>query len=1843
MKHPAPAMVSNRSKAGFASLLVFGLVLATPALPAGATMSQAAAEQTAANLSVGTLEVENRTDPLGIDVPAPRFSWITSTDARDVSQISYRIRVAASEAELEAGDVWDSGVVESAASVGVEFGGEALEPAKTYWWRVDVVTDAGSASATATFATGLFDEADWAGSAWIGNARPDASDILDLTGASWIWTPETGAPYAPAEDRAFRYTLTAPEGKTAASADIVLTADDSYQLWVDGRLLGETAGAENEWQGSKAYTVALDGDAVIAVRTTNGPNSPAGLIAKVRVIYTDGTTATITTDATWKASKQVPAGFEQPGFDDSAWAPAAVHAVYGTGPWGSGVRPATGVVAPAPLMRKEFELDQAVASAKIYVAAGGYANVSLNGAPINDEILSPGFTDYDDRAQYTVTDVTSQLRAGGNAVGIELGRGFYGMTNPNVWNWQSAPFHDDPVGRALLRVQYEDGSTEDVVTDDSWTIHDGPTLLDDLYGGETYDARNVQPGFDAVGFDDGGWMPASEVAGPGGDLVNQQQQPIRVTEELPATEVVEVATGVWRVMFPRVIAGNVRITAQGPAGTTIRAQYGEKLYADGRVNFSNNGGFANGFQTDRFVLAGTGADESWAGRFSYKGFQYIEVTGWPGGATPPASAFTAEVLHTDAPETGSFESADPIMNATHRAVVDTLKNNLHGIPTDTPMFEKNGWTGDAAVGAEMFLLNLDSQNLLEKWIDDISDSRDANGAPLVIAPSSDQWGQWGVATPWHSAYILVPRALHQYGGNTQVLAKHYDGMAAYVDLEFGRSPGGVVPENRLGDWVSPEASPAGGNAPEDTRVSGTAYLYAMLTAMSETATLLGRDDDAARFDEQAAVVKAGFNRTFLDAEAGYYRGSGDNGYRQTHNALALAFDLAPDAETAQRVADSIAADVTARGDKLNTGTLGTKYLLPVLTEYGHADLAYRVAVQTGYPSWGYMIENGATSMWEHWSLEARSRGHYFLGTVDDWFFHDVAGIQPSETTGYRDITIAPAVTDQLEWAKATTQTPYGAVSSDWSRTGGALRLGVNVPVGSTATVRVPADSRWAVTEGGASLADVDGIREVSDEDGVVVVTIGSGAYEFVTSPETEAVGGIIDRIDTLSSAIDDAREAGAISEAEQGAGQAIVADIRASIENALGVVRDEAPESTSGAEALAGALDEVDRLDDWVDGLADASARPGLGEANAALRDAVEQAVSTVLGVSVSLAVSAPSFAPDEPGRITATVGNSGPATLTGVTGMIDGLGDGWRTSATPVSFSDVGPDAAASADLDFTPPATQKPGTVDASVIVQYRFSGRTIALRGDAEVTIVSALRWVSVTAEPAQVEPGGTTEVVAVVRNTGGQPVTGRVEVAAPQGWQQPLPSAAVTIPAGGEATVRVPVTAPLGLQATTIAVELTASFVVAGSPHVTSAVPVTIVLAGVENAYDHIDLGVAADEQAHGLTASSSSGTSVEAGLTRRYAGHLTDFSYFEFDLDVEEGKAFVLRSTETYDRAQTKKYKVYVNGELVTTRTHAHTGGAGTVTWETVVDASFATSGTVRVRFENLDDHAFFDPSIADVWSLPLPVDARAPIVVATLDPAAAAAGWVTTTPVSITLAAQDDRVGSVTVTYSVDGKAWRTYSGAIKIARDGEHVVSYRAQDAAGNLSEVQELTVRIDTKAPKTKATPGATFTGRPPVSYGPGTVNLQAQDGGSGVAATDYRVNGGAWTTGDVVTIDTVGAFTIDYRSRDVAGNVEQVRSFSGEIKPADTVKPTVTVKSGSSFTVGSNGVYSLVSFKLFDQYKIDRVTINGTVKDLTDNEWSDVNFVKPGTFGAVKGRNTLVVYDVAGNTTTVKFTLK
>ncbi|MFC7403716.1 family 78 glycoside hydrolase catalytic domain [Georgenia alba] len=705
---------------------------------------------------------------------------------------------------------------------------------------------------------------------------------------------------------------------------------------------------------------------------------------------------------------------------------------------------------PAPLLRHEFDLDVEPAEALLVVAAGGYARVEVDGRPAGAQHLSPGFTDYDVTVQYTVEDVTHLLARGRHSIGAELGREFFGMLGRNTWEWERAAWHDEPCLRLLLLVRDAAGRRHAVVSGPSWRATGGPTRWDDLYAGEDHDARAAADGWSLPGFDDSGWSPARQVRGPRGRLVHQRQQPVGVVEELAPERVHALGPGAWTLSFPRVVAGWAAVEADEVApGRTIELRFGEKLRADGSVDNEDHQGFLDGrFQTDR--VTGAGGPLRWERRFGYHGFQHVEVRA---AALPRV---TARVARTLAPRTGAFACADPLLNRLHENAVATLENNLHHLPTDTPMYEKNGWTGDGLLGAEMMLLNLDVHELLAKWAGDIAASRHGEGAPAVIAPCGGWTLDWSPAPVWHAALLLVPWEVYRQRGDRRVLEEVWPDARDYLRFEVARWPDEVA-DSTLTDYLSPETSVRGGNGPEDTRIAATAMVARMCEVAARIARVLGDDD--AEWEAAASRFRSAFVTEFYDADTAAVRSTADEGlgYRQTPAVLALAFDLLPASER-RRVADRLAADVRERDHHLSTGALGTKHLLPVLTRFGHADVAWTVATRTTFPSWGFWVAQGATTMWEHWRPESRSRNHYFMGTVEDWLYSGVVGLEPL-SPGWRRARVAPAVTDHLAWASGHVTTPQGRLAVHWRHEDGSLRIDVDVPVGTEAVVDLPGLTR----------------------------------------------------------------------------------------------------------------------------------------------------------------------------------------------------------------------------------------------------------------------------------------------------------------------------------------------------------------------------------------------------------------------------------------------------------------------------------------------------------------------------------------------------------------------------------------------------------------------------------------------------------------------------------------------------------------------------------------------------------------------------------------------------------------
>jgi len=737
----------------------------------------------------------------------------------------------------------------------------------------------------------------------------------------------------------------------------------------------------------------------------------------------------------------------------------------------------------APILRKEFEISQPVRRAMLYVCGLGYYELHLSGAKVGDHVLDPPVTKYDKRVLYVTYDVTSQLAQGRNAIGIILGNGWYDTTVSDAWDFDKAPWRARPQVRLQLNLEFADGSRRQVVTDSSWKMATGPWLFDQTRVGEIYDARKEIPGWTIAGFDDSRWQPAIVREPPAGRLAASNVEPIRVIQTIRPVKISQPKPGIYLFDLGQNIAGWPRLTVSGPAGATVSMRCGEVLAPDGTLDNSAIQSLVHSpdFQCDRFTLSGNGV-EVWAPRFTYHGFQYVEVQGLP---TPPgADTIVGEVVHSAFEPAGEFECSDPLLNRIETASKWSYLNNFVGIPTDCPQREKNGWTGDAQLAVAMGLEHFKGEASYTQWIDTFQDCMRADGKLPCIAPTSG-WGYDVLDGPaWESAYLLIPWEMYRQSGDRRILTSHYDGFKKWIDF-YTRLAKDHIVSYGLGDW-----EPVKTKTP--AAITSTAYYYRDLLIVAETAELLGRGHEADHYRDLAQQVRQSFNSTFFDPKTGNY---GDGS--QTALACALYQGLAPD-DQRPRVVENLVQAVHRAADHLDTGILGAKYILRALSDNGRGDIAWKLATQRTRPSWGNWIERGATTLWEDWDGKS-SRNHVMFGDISAWFIEYLAGISPDDSApGYKKIVIHPLLLGDLKSASATRQCMYGTIHCDWTRAGRGLSMNVTIPANTSATVYIPARDPAAVKEAMGPLADSDGIKVIRFESHAVVIQLESGDYRFTS-------------------------------------------------------------------------------------------------------------------------------------------------------------------------------------------------------------------------------------------------------------------------------------------------------------------------------------------------------------------------------------------------------------------------------------------------------------------------------------------------------------------------------------------------------------------------------------------------------------------------------------------------------------------------------------------------------------------------------------------------------------------------
>ncbi|EOD64863.1 family 78 glycoside hydrolase catalytic domain [Amycolatopsis vancoresmycina] len=965
-------------------------------------------------------------NPLGVDPAQPRFGWKLTSPAAGQRQSAYQLVVSAGGK-----DVWDSGRVASAQQADVPYGGPALASLTAYTWRVRVWDSQGRASdwsPVQRFETAVR-AAEWTG-AFLGRAAAGP----DLAGASWIWYPE-GDPAGgvPPSTRFFRRTLDL--AAVPAKATLVVTGDDTATVWVNGTRVSDSPRVTDSWKTAAVVEVGsllTAGSNTIAISTENTTQSPAGTIAKLTVQGGP----TVVTDGTWKASQSGPDGWQQRTFDDSSWPAARALTAYGTGPWGANVA----VSAPAPLLRKSFTITKPVASARLLTTALGLQETHLNGVKVGSEVLAPGWTDYTKRLQYRVSDVTGQLRTGENVLGALVGNGWY---SGSIGIAGSQKYGTEPWYSAQLRLTFTDGTSTTIASDGTWKAGDGPIRADDLYQGETYDAR-LATGWDRPGFDDRGWAAPRLRTGGVPNLVSQVDNGVTVQQEFKPVAWTQPKPGVWVADLGQNFSGWNRLSVTGPAGTTVTMRHAEVLNPDGTIYTTN---LRAAQATDRFTLAGTGAAETYEPRFTVHGYRYVELTGLP--SAPAAGTLTGRAMWTSGARTGTFTTSNALVNQLQHNILWGERSNMLSVPSDCPQRdERLGWTGDIGIFAGTSAFNLDVANFLGKFSDDLTDAQHDDGSFTDVAPGV--LGGSGTAG-WGDAGVIVPYTLWQRYGDTGVIQEHFAAMVRWV--EYLRSTAGadlIRDHQTYGDWLN-----VNDNTAQD--LISTAFFAWSSRLVSRMAAATGHPTEAATYGTLADQVAAAFTRRFAAADGTIGSDS------QTGYVLALAFGLLP-ASLVQPAADKLAARVAAAGGHLSVGFLGVENLLPVLAAHGHADVAYRVLLQPDFPGWGYMIGHGATTVWERWDgikpdgsfndPGMNSFNHYGLGSVGDFLYRSVGGLGPA-APGYAALRIAPVPGGGLTSAKSAYETPYGGAVSDWSTANGVVTLRVTIPAGASATVVVP--------------------------------------------------------------------------------------------------------------------------------------------------------------------------------------------------------------------------------------------------------------------------------------------------------------------------------------------------------------------------------------------------------------------------------------------------------------------------------------------------------------------------------------------------------------------------------------------------------------------------------------------------------------------------------------------------------------------------------------------------------------------------------------------------------------------
>ncbi|HLP77108.1 MAG TPA: family 78 glycoside hydrolase catalytic domain, partial [Candidatus Paceibacterota bacterium] len=1058
-------------------------------------------------VTVTNLTCNGRVNPLGIGTNDISFSWAGVAGARGVVQSGYQIRVGTTAGGAE---VWDSDMVSSNRQTDITLPpGISLLPARRYYWQVRVKD--GNAvtsdwSQTAWFETGLLTGADWAGAEWITRVvqPPDPTQWSNytVTVEFTLDSEALGVFLRSSEDgqNAYMFQINVtgatpifkPHERNNGTYTVLPTVDLAPFGYSNASLTGTTNTLQFVASGT-TITTFLNGTQIhsrtdstfrcglVGFRTFG---AEAASVHRVQVVRAGGGTLI---DPDFSAGEN--------GFSNGNLVNGSLHiagttdAVYGNYP------------SSLPLLRGKFVATNTIVSARVYASAQGLYEVSLNGQKAGDQFLAPGWTDYNQRILSQTYDVTSLVQPGTNVIGVKLADGWYrgkvGIGWKQVYGSQIAAI-------AKIKVTYANGVSQWFGTDAGWKFSDGPYISADLQDGETYNAGLAKSGWDTAPFNDSQWTTVGTVANVSSRLVPQPDEPIRVITVLTATNRTQPVAGKWLYDLGQNMVGVARIQLTGTNGQIVTIRHGEELYRVGAQTgqlYTDN--LRSAKATDTYAFA-TNGSVTYQPKFTQHGFRYIEISGV---ITPPAvTDVQGVVIGSNLPGEGDLHTSSPLLNKLVSNIRWGQRGNFVSIPTDTPARdERLGWTGDINVFSPAAARYLDTRAFLSKWMTDVRDAQFGDGnIPAVVPRANGTFDASGVG--WEDAMITVPYSVWRATGDRQILRANWTAMKAFYGFvsNSATADGDLLEQGRSswfsGDWLSLEQN---WNRLDEHKVIATAYFAEDTRMMSEMAAAMGETGLASQLTALVPQIRAAFVAAYRNPDGSIFQGT------QCAYALALGMDMIADSAQRAQTADKFVSKLAADNNHLKTGFLGTPWLLPALSKIGRDDLAMRLLQNEDYPSWGFPISIGATTMWERWNsiqpdltfgpVDMNSFNHYAYGAVGDWMFGNLGGIQ-ALMAGYQQSRIAPlAGFGGLTNASCFQQTPFGRLATAWNISNGVCVLSVEIPVNAGATVNVPTKSGATVYEGAIPAGTAPGVQYLGTTNGVAAYAVGSGTYVFTST------------------------------------------------------------------------------------------------------------------------------------------------------------------------------------------------------------------------------------------------------------------------------------------------------------------------------------------------------------------------------------------------------------------------------------------------------------------------------------------------------------------------------------------------------------------------------------------------------------------------------------------------------------------------------------------------------------------------------------------------------------------------